>query len=459
MSGAAQPKLGLKGMLGFTVGDFAFNLYWQSVSLYLLFFYTDVVGLRAGVAGLIYMIASIFDAVIDPLMGAIADRTRTRWGRYRPYILFGTPFVGIAFLLLYYRPPLEGAGLAAWMLAAHIIFRIAYTVVSIPFTAMSARLTSNSAERGSMAGLRIIFATLAGLTVAISTQPLAAHLGGGDSATGFFAAAAIFAAIASLVLPIVFFATREPDETEEDSAPANLAEYWSALRDNRALWALLAGVCAGVVCSTALGKSILYYFKYNLGNEDGGRIALSIVAASGLVIVPVWMAVSRWIGKRNAWFAAIAWGLAGLLWFSLTDVRSTGMAIAFFLWMQVTGLGLALGFWSILPDTVEYGEWRSGRRTESFVFGLGQFFLKVALGLGAGLFGWLLDQIGYRANTVQTPETLAHMKMLMTALPALGLTLAGVAMVFYPLRGGRHAEIVEELANRRRLPAEADGQA
>jgi GPH family glycoside/pentoside/hexuronide:cation symporter len=122
--------------------------------------------------------------------------------------------------------------------------------------------------------------------------------------------------------------------------------------------------------------------------------------------------------------------------------------------MQVTGLGLALGFWSILPDTVEYGEWRSGRRTESFVFGLGQFFLKVALGLGAGLFGWLLGLIGYQANVAQSVETLARMKMLMTALPALGLVIAGGAMLFYPLRGTRHDEIVAELEARRALAAE-----
>jgi len=160
MSGAPAQKLGFGRIIGFTVGDYAFNLYWQSVSLFLLFFYTDAVGLSAGVAGLIYMIASIFDAAIDPFMGAIADRTRTRWGRYRPYILFGAPFVGIAFMLLYYRPPLQGAELALWMLAAHIIFRIAYTVASIPYTAMSARLTPDSPVSLSRSHRRWAAATL-----------------------------------------------------------------------------------------------------------------------------------------------------------------------------------------------------------------------------------------------------------------------------------------------------------
>lgn len=454
MTHATTPgKLGFKGKLGFTIGDFALNIYWQSVSLFLLFFYTDAVGLSAGVAGLIYMVASIFDAVTDPVMGAIADRTRTRWGRYRPYLLFGGPFVGIAFLLLYYRPPLEGAGLAIWMLAAHVIFRIAYTVASIPYTSMSARITSSSTERSSLAGGRIIFATLGGFTVAILTLPLARYFADGDLARGFMMAAGVFAVIATLVLPIVFVSTREPPETGEQVRPLGVSGYWRALAHNRALWTMLIAVSTGTVCATALGKSVLYYFKYYIGNEAAASTTLAICAASGLIFVPVWLAAIKRIGKRNAWFAAIGWGLVGLAGFALVDIRTVPLAIAFFLWMQVTTLGLALGFWSILPDTVEYGELKTGHRAESFVFGLGQFFLKVALGLGAGLYGWLLGLAGYQANVPQTVETLANLKLLMVALPALGLIIAGVTMIFHPIRGRMHDEIVEELGRRRQAAA------
>ena len=449
MSAASGTRLTRGRLIGFTVGDYAFNLYWQSVSLFLLFFYTDAVGLSAAVAGLIYMIASIFDATIDPLMGAIADRTRTRWGRYRPYILFGAPLAGAAFVLLYYRPPLEGGWLAAWMLGAHIVFRAAYTIASIPYTAMSARITPDSAERGTIAGGRIIFATLAGLTVATLTQPLAARLGNGNLADGFFWAATIFALVATCVLPIVFLATREPPEPEAEAVPQRVADYWDALRANRALWVVVIATCMGAVCSTALGKSILYYFKYYLHDEAAGRTALGITAASGLLLVPLWVYVTRRIGKRAAWLAACGWGLVGLIVFALIDIRSTAHAIVFFLWMHVTTLGLAIGFWSLLPDTVEYGEWRTGVRTESFVFGLGAFFLKVALGLGAGLYGWLLGLIGYRANVPQTVETLHNMKLLMTFLPMFGLGCAAVGMIFYPLRGRMHDDIVRELAERR----------
>ncbi|MGI9170054.1 MAG: MFS transporter, partial [Caulobacteraceae bacterium] len=168
----AAHRLSLGRKLGFTAGDYASNLYWQSVSIFLLFFYTDAVGLSAATAGLIYMIASIVDALADPVMGSIADRTRTRRGRYRPYILLGCVPLALCFVLLYFRPPIEGLWLAGWMMSTHIVFRFAYTVVTIPYTALNARLTDSSDERSTMAGFRMMYGVLAALTVVYFTYPL-----------------------------------------------------------------------------------------------------------------------------------------------------------------------------------------------------------------------------------------------------------------------------------------------
>ena len=453
-----QPdRLSFARKLGFTAGDYACNLYWQSVSLFLLFFYTDAVGLPASTAGLIYMLASIWDGALDPFMGAIADRTRTRWGRYRPYLLFGSIPLGLAFCLLYFRPPLSGLGLTLWMFAAHLVFRTVYTALNIPYTALNARITSSSAERSTVAGMRMMFATLAGLTVALSTQPLVKMLGHGDQAHGFLMAAAVLALIATAIFPLVFLATQEP-VMEGDDAPAfRMADYWRAVRANRAFWIVMAGIAAAVVCSTALGKSVLYYFKYYLHAESASRGALGLSAASGLVIIPAWLAITRYTGKRNAWLVATVWGLAGLAAFAMVDIRSPALMIGFLLWMQVASLGMAMTFWSMLPDTVEYGEWVSGLRVESFIFGLGQFFLKAALGVGAGVFGLALDLVGYRPNLVQSAATLHGMKTIMVIFPATGLILGGLAMLFYPMAKGAHETIVGQLAARRAVPPQADG--
>jgi len=443
-------QLSLPRKLGFTLGDYACNLYWQSISIFLLFFYTDAVGLSAGVAGLIYMIASIVDALCDPVMGAIADRTRTRRGRYRPYILFGCVPLALCFVLLYLRPPLAGIWLAAWMLASHIIFRLAYTALSIPYTSLTARLTDNSDERSTMAGMRMVFAVLAGLTIAFFTTPLVAALGRGDVARGFTWAAAVFALLATAIFPLVYLATREPAESEADAAPIGLAASWRAIAGNRAFWVLVLAACTAFACSTALGKSVLYYFKYYLHDEAAARYALTAMAAVGLFAIPAWVVVTKLIGKRNAWFASVSWSLAMLAVFAMVDIRDPVVMTAWFMATGAGGLGASLTFWSMLPDTVEYGQWRGGARTESFIFGLGQFFLKAALGIGAGLFGWLLGAVGYVANAAQTPQTLAGLKMIMVALPTAGLIGAGLAMLLYPMRKGGHESIVEQLAARRR---------
>lgn len=230
-----------------------------------------------------------------------------------------------------------------------------------------------------------------------------------------------------------------------------LRDYWSAVRANRAFWVVMLAATLAAICATAWGKSILYYFKYYLANEAASRTALSLNAASGLVIIPIWMIASRRLGKRNAWFAASVIGLAGLAFFAVTDVRSVELTIALLLYMQIAFLGLFMTFWSMMPDTVEYGEWRSGVRAESFVFGFAQFFMKAALGFGAGLFGWALDWVGYVPNVAQTPQTLAGMKNVMVLMPGVGLIIGIVAVMLHPLRPGVHERIVAEIEARKQL--------
>lgn len=448
MGKGATGRLGLGRMASFAVGDYGFNLYWQSVSLFLMFYYTDVVGLSASAAGLIYMVASIFDGAIDPVMGAMADRTRSRWGRYRPYLLFGAVPLGLSFCGLYWTPAASGLGLAALVLSTHLVFRVAYTAVSIPYTSLTARITGSSDERSSLAGFRMAYATLAGLTVSFLTQPLVAWIGQGDAARGFLGAAAVFAGIATCIFPIVFLTTQEPVLPSDHAPPPSLSDYWRAMRVNRAFWLVMIAVTAAALNSTIIGKSVLYYYKYFVGDEAGARYALSIKAAAGLLIIPAWVYMTKWTGKRGAWFLASAWGALCLVAFIFIEVRTVVEAIIFFLLLHIASLGLNMTYWSMLPDTVEYGEWRSGLRAESFVFGFGIFFQKMALGIAAGVLGVSLDWVGYAPNVDQSVETLGGIKAIIIVLPLAGLAMGALAMWFYPLRGQEHARITGEIALR-----------
>lgn len=444
-----QPhRLSVARKVGFTIGDYGFNLYWQSVSLFLMFYYTDAIGLSATTAGLIYMAASIFDGVIDPIMGAFADRTRTRWGRYRPYILWGTVPLALSFAALYYKPGLDAFGITAVVCATHLLFRVCYTIGSIPYISLTARVTSSSSERSTIAGFRMTFANLAGMTVAYSTQPLVQYFGAGDQARGFFYVACVLAIIASCTFPIVFLSTREPPPTHDEPIP-RLRDYWVTLRHNRAFWIVVIGVLGGSVATTTLSKTVIYYFKYFLDAEESARYALTAKTGLAILIVASWVYVTRFIGKRHAWFVTTAWGCAGLVWFYVADVSTVLAATMFFVLMHVCSVGIHLTYWSMLPDTVEYGEWRTGVRAESLVFGFAIFCQKTALGLAAGLLGVALDFVGFVPNVAQTPQTLHGMKMIIILLPVAGMAVAAAAMYFYPLRPGVHEKIVAELAARR----------
>lgn len=444
-----QPhRLSTARKIGFTVGDYGFNLYWQSVSLFLMFYYTDAVGLSATTAGLIYMAASIFDGCIDPFMGAIADRTRTRFGRYRPYILWGTVPLALAFAALYYKPGLDAFGITAVVCATHLLFRVCYTIGSIPYISLTARVTSSSSERSTIAGFRMTFANLAGMTVSYSTQPLVAYFGGGNEARGFFYVACVIAIIASCTFPIVYLSTREPAPTHDEPIP-RLRDYWVTLRHNRAFWIVVIGILGGSVATTTLGKTVIYYFKYFLHEEASARYALTAKTGLAILIVAGWVYVTRFVGKRHAWFLTTAWGCAVLAWFYFTDVDTVLSATLFFVVIHVCSVGIHLTYWSMLPDTVEYGEWRTGVRAESLVFGFAIFCQKTALGLAAGLLGIALDFVGFVPNVQQSPATLHGMKMIIIVLPLAGMALAVAAMYFYPLRPGVHERIVAELTARK----------
>ncbi len=447
----AVGELGFGRKLALGAGDFGFNLYWQFASLYLLFFYTDVLNLPPAIAGTIYMAALIWDAALDPMIGAVVDRTRSRYGRYRPYLMFGGIPLALAFTAMFLGPAGSDAGVVVFATVMHFAFRTVYAVIAIPYAALFARVTSDARVRADLAGIRMVFATLAAVLVAALTLPSVHALATRESPRrGWLLLAFFFGATASLLLLLVAWATRGHDV---DEPPTTLKMDWSAtlraLMKNNALLLVLGAVMIGQFCSTLFGKNLLYYFKYVMHREDLGGVALAVTALMIALFVPVFAVIARKYGKRNAWIIGAVPSLCGLIMWHLVDGSSVTMHFAA---LALTGVGsasYAVCFWSMLPDTVEYGEWRSGIRTESLVFGLGVLGQKVALGMGAGLLGVALQQVGYVANAEQTPETIEGIKQMMFWIPLIG-GLCSLALIWrYPVSLQLHAKIVEEIAARK----------
>ncbi len=449
MSNAQTGELPRWRRAAYGFGDFGFNLYWSTASMFLLYYYTDVLLLSATTAGLIFLVAMVWDGVSDPIMGYLAERTRSRWGIYRPYLLFGGPLLAVTMVLMFYRPAFEDTALVVYAAATHVLFRTFYTVMSIPYSSLSARITRSSSVRNELSAWRMVSATSGGFLVAFTTLRLVEYFGQGDLATGFFWTAVCFATLSLPIFIFLFATTQEPvalDEAEMSEQAIGLCDALGALARNRAfvlVWLATALLFMGGVMTS---KTLIYYYKYTLGDEAASGTALALMTGGAAILIPAWAWLATRIEKRTIWISGLTISLLVSLAIYFNSVETVPVVTALFALGAAGTAASYLSFWSMLPDTVEYGEWQTGKRVESLSFGLMSFVQKVSFGLAAALLGFLLDWVGYTPNAEQGADTLSSIKILMTLLPAGFLAGAIVLLWFYPLTSVRHREIVAELA-------------
>lgn len=434
-------RVGRLRLAGFAAGDFAFNLYWQSAMLYLLFYYTDALGLKVETAAAIYLAASIWDGLVSFAVGVLVDR-RGAAGDYRRVLIWGAVPLGLAFCAAYLPLPVSGGMAAIGILLGHLVFRTAYALVNIPYLAMSARVSPHAGDRAFVAGLRMLAGTAAAVVVALGTVPLGGMImgvKGGPKA--FLGAALLFAAIASVILILVGRTFR--DALARDDAPppprVPLGRALRAVVRNRAFTTLVAAMMAMIVATSVLNKSVLYYFKYVFGDQAAGQLALGAMMAVSAAAVPVWMAIARAIGVRRVWFAAVLVSSLGLSLFALGDLPRAGAMQLFLVGMQAATVGLHFAFWALLPEVIDHGERTGGVRTEGIVFGLAALLQRIAIGLATLLIGVSFGEAGYVANVVQTPATLAAMRMTIALVPLAGFVVSGLLMALAPAASRRRA--------------------
>ena len=439
--------LGRKLALG--SGDLASNLYWQSTTLFLLYFYTDVLRLPAATAGALYMVALVWDGVIDPVVGWVADRTRTRFGRYRPYLLFGAPCLAVSYVAMF-LPPVEPASSTVVLVAlTHLLFRTCFAIVGIPYSSMFARVTRDSAQRADLAAARIAFAMIAGVAVSSATLPMSGFLGGGDARRGWQLLAICYACTAMLMTWFVAFAAKGLDRPEERTGiPDATGSVWQSIVSNRPLLLALGVVVISSFSATFFSKNIIYYFKYIYGDSASATTALTLGAAVTGLSVPFWTWVIRRHGKQYTWASGTILVAIGYFCWWLADGHGLLLLLGS---LGLVAFGTSAGyicFWAVLPDTVEYGEWRTGVRTEALIFGLVVLGQKSALGIAAGALGFALQQIGYQANVPMSETTSHGLRLLMLIIPLTGCAISLLLIAFYRLDFVTHARLVREIAQR-----------
>lgn len=428
----------------FAFGDFAFNLYWQSAMLFLLFYYTDALGLPVSAAAAIFMAASVWDGIANFAAGILADRREPRRGLGWLVAIGGLP-LGLGFVLAWLPPLAPGWWGMVGIFMGHIAFRTAYAFINLPYLAMSARVSADSGDRAYVAGVRMLSGTLAAVVVALGTVPLGGMLlGTGAAADAYLGAALVFAAAGAVILAWVGLAYREADVPER-RAPVPVWTALKAIAANRAFVTLNLAMMAMIVAVTILNKSVLYYFKYFLGDEGGGQLALASMSVVSAVPVPLWMLLQRRLGTRALWFLAAALAMAGLAAFAAFDIHRAGVMQAYLMAMQAMIVGLNFVFWAMLPNTIEYGEQHTGLRVEGAVFGMAALLQRVAIGLATAILGFGFDAAGYVANVGQSATTLTAMRLTIALVPLAFLGLSCVLMALNPLGRGAHARIVRDL--------------
>jgi GPH family glycoside/pentoside/hexuronide:cation symporter len=437
VSGPSRPRLAL-----FAFGDFAFNLYWQSIMLFLLFYYTDALGLPIAVAATTYLVASVWDGIANFAAGVMVDRRHDRF-RYGALMIAGAVPLGLSFVLTYLPPLVSGGWAIAWVFAAHLLFRTAYAGVNVPYLAMTARISVDPGDRAFVAGLRMMFGTAAAVTVALCTVPVGRWLTGSRAAEAYFGAALLFALVGAAILVVVGLTYREGAQPHRP-LPASLGQALASLTGNRAFLALNAAIMAVIVAMTVLSKSVLYYFKYVLQVPNAGEVALAWMGLAGGVAVPLWMLVGRFVGLRALWLIAVLLGMAGLLLFIVVGLDSVAAMQLFLIGMQIVAVGVYFVFWAMRPNTIEYGERATGLHVEGTVFGVAGLLQRVAIGIATAILGWSFASAGYVANVQQSVATLTSIRLTVALVPLAFFALSCAAMLWNPL--GRRSSQAPEVA-------------
>lgn len=433
--------------VAYGLGDTASNIVFQTVMLFLTFFYTDIFGISPAVVGSMFLLVRVIDAVTDPLMGAMADKTRSRHGKYRPYLLWlALPFA-LCSVLAFTTPDLSDSGKVIYAFATYTLLMLAYTAINIPYSALGGVLTADPTERVSVQSYRFVFGMLGGLLVTACTLPLVDFFGNGDNAKGYQLTIAAMSALGLVLFLLCFAGTRERVKAPVDQHLTLRGSFASLWQNDQ--WRILCVAAffllTGMVLRTTLA---IYYVKYFLGREDliTAFVTLGMIGNIAGCAVAQWL--SRFVDKVTAYIALqlISAAISCASFFVASDQLALAFTLYFF-WGFFLQMATPL-LWAKMADTVDYGHYKTGLRITGLVYSSIVFFIKLGLALGGALAGWLLAFYGYQADASQTAATEQGILLSFTVLPALASVLVAVVMSRYNLTGPRVLSIHRELDQR-----------
>lgn len=443
-------KLSVKEKLGYAVGDTASHFVWDMVGFWILIFYTDTYGISPVAAGTIMLIARVWDMISDPIMGIIADRTNTRWGKFRPYILWMALPYSILAVMTFSTPDFGSTGKIIYAGVTYLLLMTVFTAINLPYSSLSAVMTSNSYERAGINSYRFIFAFIGQFIVSGTALYLANYFGGDDKAKGYQYTLMLFAAISFILFMITFRSTKErvkPPPKQNES----LKEDMKNLFKNKP-WIILffVGIISFVMFAMQ-NLSVAYYFKYYIGNEENVQLFNVIGTVALIVAIPFSKPLSKRFGKRTVFLASSLFSGFFFILLYLPGAEDTYLIYTFNILAKMSYAPAVPLLWTMLADTADYSEWKTGRRATGLTFSAATFAQKAGWGIGGALAGWLLALFNFEPNVVQTETAITGIKMMISVFPGVLYMSCAILMFFYSIDHETCEIMSKELEERRNI--------
>lgn len=421
-------KLSIKEKIGYGMGDAGCNIIFGAIMLFVNYFYTDIFGLAPALVGVMLLSIRVIDAITDPIMGAIADRTQSRWGRFRPWILWmAAPFAFFSYLM-FTTPDWAYSSKVIYAFVTYFLLSLTYTAINIPYCSLGSVITNDPKERVACQAYRFVMVGIATLILSLSLLPMVDWFGGGDKAKGYQMAMGVLAVLGMCMFLFCFSTVRErvrPAVPSNDDLKADLKDVWKNDQWVRILLLTLCNVCPGFIRMAAT----MYYVTWVMGQSTSFAtlfISLGVVGMMGGSML------AKVLTDRICKLKVFFWTNIALAIFScgfyFLDPHATTLIVVMYFLLNILHQIPSPLHWSLMADVDDYGEWKTGKRITGISFSGNLFFLKLGLAIAGAMVGFLLSWYGYDAGAKQqSADSINGIVMLFTVIPGVGyLVTAGV---------------------------------
>ena len=456
-------KISLKEKIGYGLGDAASSMFWKIFSMYLLFFYTDVFGLAPAIVGTMFLITRIWDSCFDPIVGILADRTKSKWGKFRPYLLWvAIPFAVIG-VLTFYTPDFDEKGKIIYAYVTYSLMMMIYSLINVPYASLLGVMSSDRKERNTLSSYRMVFAFGGSLLALWLIEPLVNYFGGNlNSKTGWLTTIAVFGLITTIFFWACFAFTKERVQPIGDEQN-NLKEDLKDLLKNRPWWILLGAGIGALVFNSIRDGAAVYYFKYYVSSSINfdfsllgtdfhmtpTSIYLVLGQAANIIGVIAATPIANRIGKKKTFFGAMALAAILSLIFYLFGKEDIFLIMIFQVLISICAGCIFPLIWSMYADSADYSEWKQGRRATGLVFSASSMSQKFGWTIGGAGAGWLLGYYGFQANVEQTATAQNGIQLMLSILPAIAAGISVAFIAFYPLSEEKLQTIEQDLNQKR----------